>query len=266
MERGGEGEKVDWTGILSSDNVESCLGEFNRLLRSVVDIVAPIREIRVKQKPNPWMNSHILAGIRRRDGLLSKFKRNRNDSSIYKEYSKVRNQVQRDIKTAKANFFLGKIRKSEGDSNKLWGLLKSLGYSDGNVSSRIVLEKDGEKVFDPKDVASIFNSFYTTVASKLVQLLPTQMFSATSGAFRDFYRRKLGMRDPFVLNHVSGHFIRKQLLSLNPKKAVGLDDISSLFLRDGAEVIIEPVKHIVNLSITTESVPSGFKQARVLPL
>ena len=47
---------------------------------------------------------------------------------------------------------------------------------------------------------------------------------------------------------------------------VGLDDISSLFLRDGAEVIVKPVQHIVNLSITTESVPSGFKQARVLPV
>ena len=77
-------------------------------------------------------------------GFLSRFKRNRNDSSVYKDYCKVRNQVQRDIKTAKANFFLGKIRQSDGDSNKLWGLLKSLGYSDGNVSSRIVLEQNGE--------------------------------------------------------------------------------------------------------------------------
>ena len=51
----------------------------------------------------------------------------------------------------------------------------------------------------------------------------------TSGAFRDFYRRIIGMRDPFVLTNVSSHFIRKQLLALNPKKAVGLDDISFLF-------------------------------------
>ena len=258
--------KIDWSGILSSDNVDFCLDEFNRLFKGVIDTVAPMREIRVKQKPNPWMNSHILAGIRRRDGLLSRFKRNRNDLVLYKEYSMVRNQVQRDIKLAKANFFMGKIRQSGGNSNKLWGLLKSLGYSDGNVSSRIVLEKDGVKIFDPKDVASVFNDFYTTVASKLVQLLPVKAFSDTSGAFRDFYRRKMGLRDPFILTHVSGHFIRKQLLSLNPKKAVGLDDISSLFLRDGAELIMEPVGHIVNLSITTESVPDVFKHARVLPL
>ena len=180
-----------------------------------------------------------------------------------RERERVRNQVQRDIKMAKADFFLGKIRQSEGNSNKLWGLLKSLGCSDGNTSSQIVLERDGVKLFDPKDVASAFNDFYTTVASKLVQLLPVQMFSDASNAF---YRWKIGFRDPFVLTNVSGHFIRKQLLSLNPKKAVGLDDISSLFLRDGADSIIDPVKHIINLSITAELVPVGFKQARVLPL
>ena len=61
-------------------------------------------------------------------------------------------------------------------------------------------------------------------------------------------------------------FIRKQLQALNPKKAVGLDELSSLFLRDGASVIVGPVQHIINISILTEAVPSCFKQARVLPL
>ena len=55
-------------------------------------------------------------------------------------------------------------------------------------------------------------------------------------------------------------------MSLNTKKAVGLDDISSLFLKDGTDCIIAPVTHIINLSITTETVPCAFKQAKVVPL
>ena len=43
-------------------------------------------------------------------------------------------------------------------------------------------------------------------------------------------------------------------------------NIPSLFLRDGAESIIVPVSHIVNLSITTETVPYAFKDAKVIPL
>ena len=50
---------------------------------------------------------------------------------------------------------------------------------------------------------------------------------------------------------------------LNPKKAVGLDNVSSLFLRDAADSIIELVTHIINMSITSETVPA-FKEAKVV--
>ena len=57
------------------------------------------------------------------------------------------------------------------------------------------------------------------------------------------------------MSAVSSHYIRKQLVSLNPKKAVGLDDVSSLFLRDAADQITLPVSHIINLSLLSETVP-----------
>ena len=130
------------------------------------------------------------------------------------------------------------------------------------------LERDGVKHFDSLSVARIFNSFYTSVAGDLVSKLPSPygIFRTTSELFRNFYSQKIGLRSDFCLSPVSGQFIRKQLLSLNIKKAVGLDDISSMFLRDGAECIIAPVKHIINLSIITETVPVAFKEAKVKPL
>ena len=69
-----------------------------------------------------------------------------------------------------SGFFQDKVRQSEGDSGKLWRLLKSLGYSKTASSShqKIVLEDNGSKIFDPHKVVNIFNNFYTTVASNLV--------------------------------------------------------------------------------------------------
>ena len=52
-----------------------------------------------------------------------------------------------------------------------------------------------------------------------------------------FYSRRIGLRSHFVISPVTSHFVLNQLRALDPKKAVGLDDISSLFLRDGADVI-----------------------------
>ena len=106
------------------------------------------------------------------------------------------------------------------------------------------------------------------MAADLVSKLPSPcgLFHTTSEAFKSFYSNKIGLRSSFCLSPVSGQFVRKQLLSLNTKKAVGLDDISSLFLRDGAECIVAPIKHIINLSIITETVPAAFKEAKVKPL
>lgn len=132
----------------------------------------------------------------------------------------------------------------------------------------IVLEENGRKMFDSASVASAFNSFYTSVASSLVSKLPSPygIYVTSSNVFRQFYSRKLGLRPNFTLSPVSSHFIRSQLNSLNPKKAIGLDEISSRFLRDGSECIVAPITHIVNLSIITETVPAAFKDGKVVPL
>ena len=131
-----------------------------------------------------------------------------------------------------------------------------------------MLNQGDVKIHDSFSVACIFNHFYTSVAADLVSKLPspTGMFDTASLAFKRFYSRFTHPSHSFTLTPVSRGFILKQLRSLNPNKAIGLDGVSSRFLRDGADVIAEPVCHLVNMSILTETVPSGFKSAKVVPL
>ena len=49
--------KIDWSGILSSSDVDFCLDGFIRLFKGALDIVASFRDIRVRRKASPWMNS-----------------------------------------------------------------------------------------------------------------------------------------------------------------------------------------------------------------
>ena len=46
----------------------------------------------------------------------------------------------------------------------------------------------------------------------------------------------------------------------------GLDDIPARFIRDGAPILKIPITFIVNLSITSGTVPGDMKVARVKPL
>ena len=260
--------EVDWNHVLLETDVELALGYFTETLLKVVDSIAPFHEMRVKHDSAPWMCREILVAIRKRDVLFRKFKQNRHDKALYTAYCKQRNLVQRNIKLAKSEFFKGKVVECGRDSAKLWRRLNSLGHSEPKSKASVVLEQNGQKYFDSLDVGRVFNEYFTRVASSLVHLLPTPsgIFSTTSAIFRDFYRKK-GIQGPsFTLMPVSRHFVFQQLNSFDPRKSTGLDDVSPRFLKDGAVVLATPICHIINMSILTETVPSQFKKAKVVPI
>ena len=258
--------KINWSDVYSAPNVDVALDTFNSLFLSAVNRIAPFRKIRIRKDTQPWMTSDILGHIQKRDNLFAKVRLDRGNTVLYKRYCVQRNFVQRCIKDAKSSFVERGIKECGNDSSKLWRQLGSLGHKAVKVESDIALNSDGRTHFDPKVTSGLFNDFYTTVAKKLVNSLPS-----SSGIFGydfcvQFYRKKRVFSPAFSLSPVSRHFIRKQLLSLKVNKSTGLDGISSRFLRDGADGITDPVKHIINLSITSEIVPSDFKLARVKPL
>ena len=65
---------------------------------------------------------------------------------------------------------------------------------------------------------------------------------------------------------VSTIVVFNHLNSLSVKKATGLDEIPSLFLKDGALILAEPLAHIINVSLLQGVVPDYLKSARVVTL
>ena len=235
---------------------------------SVLDSVAPVKEVKLKQRTEPWMNSEILQNIRFRDETLNKFRKT-NDPDLYKKYCQLRDLVQRETRISKRDYLTNKIEENVGNSKKLWDQLKKLGNSSKKKeSSNVVLEIDGETCFDPKKVANCFNGFFTTVASNLVDKLPSSfnLFHTESSTFQNFYKGKNVKDDEFMLIPVNEDFIYKELCKLNPSKSTGTDNIPARFVKDAASVFKKPIGHIINLSIEKNVVPKDLKNARVVPL
>ena len=258
----------NWESVLSCLDVEMAWDSFKDIFHSVLDIVAPLKEVRLKQRTEPWMNSDILQNIRHRDETLNKFRKSK-DPDLYKEYCKLRNMVQRETRISKRDYLANKIEENVGNSKKLWNQLKKLGYSSKKKeNSSVVLEIEGETCFDPKKVANCFNNFFTTVASNLVDKLPPSfnLFNSDSSRFQEFYAGKNVEPDEFILAPVSEDFIYKELCKLNPSKSTGTDNIPARFVKDAASVLTKPILHIVNLSIDQDLVPNDLKNARVVPL
>ena len=82
----------------------------------------------------------------------------------------------------------------------------------------------------------------------------------------DYYKEKGVERNSFIFNVVEQVEVENMLRSLDISKSAGDDKISGIFLRDAAEVISSTITYIMNLSLTSATVPDDFTMARVLPI
>ena len=156
----------------------------------------------------------------------------------------------------------------------LWRSLKDLGMPSKKgkgSASTIGLKIDGELCFEKIYVAEKFNSFYTTVASKLVERLPESVNKFGKSSVKIFYHNRGVVPDSYTFsvvseNKVLGYLNRLIANKLSANKATGLDGIPSLFVRDGASIIACPLSHVINLSLIQGTIPDDLKSARVVPL
>lgn len=259
---------VDWSQLYLCRNVQEAWEKFRSLFHSKLDDIAPFRDLKVKQKTEPWMTSDILENIRQRDDLLQKYNKSK-DKQQYMQFCKLRNKLQRDIIKAKENYISGQIEEHQKSPKKLWQQLKSLGYSSKQKDeASIVLNIAGQTCHNVKEIANHFNTFFTTVASSLVSKLPSapNIFNTDSIPFKQFYSKVTKDHLELKLTHVTEDFIYKEISNLNTFKSTGIDNIPARFIKDGAIVLAKPITYLVNLSITTGIVPEELKLARVKPL
>ena len=95
---------VDWSSVLSSDNVVDAWEKFKSIFMSVVNNISPIKEVRIKQRTEPWINAEILQSINDRDRAFKVFKGDKSEQN-FSSFKDLRNKTQTLIYNAKKNFF-----------------------------------------------------------------------------------------------------------------------------------------------------------------
>ena len=258
--------KVNFPDYSNFKDINNAYSDFTEKVTSVIDEIAPIKEIRVKNNSQDWFDAEINEEIERRDKSLAKFKKSRLHSDN-ESYKKARNKVQRMIKDKKKNFFTGKLNENIGKPKELWKSLKSLGLPSKKSScSTICLEKDGILSFDPKANAEIFKDFYSNLANDLVKKLPNPPNKYGKDAVKKYYENLNPVGKSFSFEPVAYTSVLKLLQQLNPHKSAGIDNLTGKFLKEGAPVLASPITNLINLSISLSSFPDDCKIAKLKPL
>ena len=100
--------EINFPDYSKFETVNDAYSDFVGKVTSVIDQIAPMKEIRVKNNSPDWFDAEIHEEIETRDKLFAKFKKSKK-SNDHKNYKKARNKVQHLINKKKKTFVVGKL-------------------------------------------------------------------------------------------------------------------------------------------------------------
>ncbi|MEW8544911.1 MAG: reverse transcriptase family protein [Candidatus Thiodiazotropha sp.] len=215
----------------------------------------PNKIVTIRPAQHPWITCHIKKLIRKRKRNFRKFKRTSN-IRFWENYKTLRNQTVSEIRKSKQDYFnkLDTLLSTDTLNTKLfWKTSKqvlNLGKSSSNIPTLILNNEYAESSLQK---ANMLNSYFISQAvvnddnKALPQLTRTVQYSLQ---FIEIPRQD----------------ILDVLQNLNISKASGPDLISPILLKEGAEILANPLKTVFNRSLENCYFPIAWKHANVSPI
>ena len=169
-----------------------------------------------------------------------------NDPEIWEEYKQLRNKINSVIKEAKQKFYAESVANTRSQK-EMWKSLKHL----------IPLKKP-DSFISPDLTAEDFSKYFIKIGVKLASQFepatcPIRVHCEPSSAKFEFIP-------------ISVDFVRSQLILLEPESYLDVLHMDSKLIRLAADTICHAITYIINLSLQTGIIPTGWKMARVTPI
>ena len=134
----------------------------------------------------------------------------------------LRNEAKMLVDKAKVDYYKDNLQKNKNNPKKLWQTIKQLGSSKNtkSKSSNIGQNIEGIVSFDKSAVATKFNTFFTTIATTLVNNLPAPIGNFGKQHIINFYSNKGVIQDTFAMSTVEVDNIHKMLSSVDSSKVL----------------------------------------------
>jgi hypothetical protein len=225
------------------------------LILNLVNEHAPIKSLTIKSPALKWKNAELNNQIKSKNKLYKAFKATGFDksSSEWLNYKTARNQTVNAIRAAKSQAFKQLLKNSE---ISLWTKIKSA-KGIAITSTKInFLNYNDQLLTKPDDIGNALNDYFSSIGYKLNKTLNTdnQNFPFTPNP-NGFSFREV---DVCRVSHILG--------KLNNKKKGGVDQIPAFIYKILEPLILSPLTHIINLSISKSVFPDVWKKALVIPI
>ena len=248
-------KEFNWERAFSNTNVNEKVDIFNRTILNILSNFIPNETIVCNDKDPPWFNNRIKNLIKEKNATYKIFRHNKDNPDLIYHLKFLHERLSTTVESSKGRYYAritNRLNHTQKSSKTYWCLLKTF-LNNKKVPLIPPLFHKIRFITDFKEKAELFNSFFSGQCSLLKNCskLPTNLRYVTDKRLR-------------TINFTT-HNIEKIIVSLNPDKVHGHDNISIRMFKICGNNIRNPLELIFKQALTTGVFPSEWKKGNIVP-
>lgn len=255
-------QSSNWDTVLNENRPEYAFSTFFTKMSNFVNTAFPETKKKISKKftpQNPWMSQALMVSRKRKEKLFALKLRKPTNENIdkFKVYNKTYNKLKR---TAKHSYYRDKFEEYSGNMKKTWETIREvLGTQKHREDIPDFFQTKGKIITGSSNIAEGFNDFFSGIGPELADKIEPSGVN-----FGDYLGDRV--EDDFIFCRVTPDLVTEIAGKLKPKASFGQDNISTKLLKQILPSIINPVCHLLNLSLQTGYIPVELKTAKVVPV
>ena len=239
----------DLESLIDNGELDKAMDSWTKTFKETAQKHAPmIEKIKKYKKENvPWFDTLLEMKIKEKNNKL-KLYRLYGDKKDLNIANKIGNQITHLKRKLKKKYYKQKIEEYDGDSKKMWKILK-------NVTQTTPDKSTIEPEFLNQEKANAYNKYFATIGTWVQNLIGTKDATPTAAKCGSFH-----------FNKETEETIIKLIDRIRVDVAQGADEISAKLIKDAKYTIAKSLSRLVNLSYQKSTFPKSMKTAVIKAL
>ena len=249
---------IDWSNVMQTRDGKEAFSIFHEQLVNAYDAAFPLTNVKHGYtNRKTWLSNGMKNSIKIKNRLYIKQLKDPSVENIkkYKEYKSVLNKT---IKESERSHYQNVLNENRKNTRKMWAILKTIinKKKTNQVPDQFII--DNHVVTNKQTIAKKFNQFFTNVGKDLAKKIPTTSVDPLTYL-------KHPNPHTIYLHDVTENEVIKLITNLK-NSSPGNDAIHAKVFKTCFPQFLEPLVHVLNLSIQQGFFPNEMKIAKIIPI
>lgn len=242
-------ESYKWEDIYNTENPNEAYDSLISQLTSQMNLIFVNKNIKAKQSnANLWLTTGIRISCQKKREMYKQKIKGEISPEMYLAYTNILKKV---IKTAKKISNVEFITKSENKVKATWTLVNKITQNKQKNSKNTIIDNFKDKTDNPQTVLNDINKYFVNACPDIKPNIPYD---------HRYIKRN---NHSIFMAPTSPKEVLDCIKSLKNKKSSGEDLIPICVLKEVADIICNPLAHIINRIFCTGIYPERLKIAHI---